>query len=711
MKSKNWLILASLTFMGLMGLQTMASVDQVSAVDQPPGYFSITIIAPTNNPARVQHAQVVYRELWKIGIDADLVMVGWDPLIQRMRYSVNFEGYDGDGFDILFVGWTAGDPTDPSLENFYHSRHIDKVAGDDNTAPINDSEVDELCNLIDSELDFDQRREWVRKAIDRVLWEVHPATGLYQAANPFAVHSDLRNFDPFRWGQPNVHPESLYFESGGQTVFKFASNARFIDLNPFISSSYYDSIISQAVRSSTYQYDVSMVYRPVLATGDPIPVGSNDTLASYIDVSTISADSPYAGADASTTWGPSPNVDTAQFNPYKTAEDYSMFLVNLREDIPWHPGWGYDLYDRNVTVDDFQWTLEYLYEEDLGARAAAGTEAYYGTNPYAAIQKINDTLMKINIRGPNNDGVHAQWFTACSLYPMPRHVLDPTFDATPYGGGVGQTPDGTTIAEYGDSAEYEYNTGEKRLLSCGPYYFDSWDEVGQIATMYKFDQWGGRRGSETSLWDTPAYSQNNIETYAVTVYPSKESAEIDLENEEIQGIDAQFQMGPDIPYLQTKSNIQILLVEGGGIQAMYYNTMLPRLSNRYVRLAISHMIPRQRIVDFILGGLGSVNEFIGIPLSSSFYPSEEEWETIGLDTAENAVIDGKEIKFQGHIRYDLDKAWALMEKAGYDMDPFREAVDKINRNGGDEDSPLPVFPVVLAVLGLGAIRLARRGRK
>jgi ABC-type transport system substrate-binding protein len=703
------MILAAFAIVGFMTLQLGVAGNQVAAAERPAGYFSVTLVAPTNNPARVQHAQVISRELWKIGIDADLSLVGWDPLIKRLFESLNFETYAGDGFDVGFVGWTAGNPLIPnSFSQFYHSNRIDKVAGDSNWYPINNSNLDDLIEKIDTELDFDQRREWVRQAVQVVLWDVNPVMGLYQAANPFAVSADVRNFDAFRWGQPNIHPYELYFTEGTDHTFKIASNARFIDLNPALSNSYYDSLIHQPTQSWTYQRDASMILKPVLATADPIALDSNKTIASYIPLSDISADSPYAGADASTTWGPSPNVDTAQFDPYKAEDDFSMFLVNIREDIPYHPMYGYDLWDFNVTIEDFQWTVSYWIDEDLASLAAQGFINAFGTEPTLAIEKVNDTLMKFNLRGPLANGQMADWFENLVLRPLPRHALDPTFDATAWGGGVGQTPDGTVIAEYADHSEYIFNTGEGGPLGVGPYMFTGWSETDQIATTEKFDQWGG----PNSLWDSEAYSQNNIEVYAVTVYPSKEAAEIDLENGVIQAIDAQFQMGSDVPYLQTKPSIQVLLVEGGGIQTMGYNTLHPRLSNRYVRLAISHMVPAQQIVDFILGGLGSVNEFVGLALQNPYRPSEEEFATLGLPVSENVVLDdGTELKFQGHIRYNVDKAWALMEKAGYNMDPFREAVQAAEEEEEDEDTPLPILPVVFAVLALGVVRLIHRSRR
>jgi hypothetical protein len=293
--------------------------------------------------------------------------------------------------------------------------------------------------------------------------------------------------------------------------------------------------------------DANMLLKPRLATGDHIALDSNVTLAATegFNINLISADSPYADADTTTTWGPSPNVDTAQYDPYKTDADKSMFLINLREDIPYHPGWGYELGEFNVTVEDFQWTLSYWMDDDVASQAATNFEDTYGPEPTQAIQKINETMFKLNLRGPLGNGQIGDWFDALALRPLPRHILDPTFDATDWGGDVGQTPDGTTIAAYGDHSTYEFNTGEKPIIGVGGYYFEAWDETGQIATLKKFTNYGGYGAN--SLWNEEAFSENNIDTYAVTVYPSKEAAEIDLENGVIDGIDAQFQMGHDVP--------------------------------------------------------------------------------------------------------------------------------------------------------------------
>jgi ABC-type transport system substrate-binding protein len=687
-----------------MTVQLAVAGDSVSAADEPTAYFSLTLIAPTNNPARVQHAQVIKEEFWKIGIQADLVLVGWDILIPRLFESVNFETYDGDGFDVGFVGWTGSPLLPGAFRQFFHSANINKASGASNYYPINDSNLDVVLDNMQAEVDFDQRREYVRQAMDTIIWDYHPVTGIYQVTNPYAIDADVTGFDPTRASFGAVTLPEMSFGSG-PSDFLFATNARFIDLNPIISSSYYDNLIFNPVFSSLYEQDADLIYRPVLADIYPIPVGSNQTLVETgVSVASISADSPWDGSDVTTVWGSNPNIDDASFNPNVTAEDRSMFLIRIRENIPWQPGYGYTLGEYNVTADDFVWTISYLLNEDVPAPNLASAQAVYGTDYTQCIEKINETTFKINYAGPLGDGRVADWLPNLAIAPYPSHILDPA---------VGSTPDGTTVAAYADHRTYRYNTGQGTypLVGCGPYTLESWDETGQLARLEKFDDWGGYGAN--SLWSEAAYSANNIDVYGVTVYSGKDAAIIALENEEIDGIDSQFQMGRDIPYLSSKTNIQVLMLEDSGIQTMGYNTFHPKLGNRYVRLAISHVVPRQTIVDYILGGLGVVNEVVGIARQNPYMPSETEWATIGLPTSLNTVDDeGNAIEFQGHIRYNLDKAWALMEYAGYDMDPWRAYVDRGAEETGEpdesDDTPLPLLPIVFAILTAGVIVSRRR---
>ncbi|MFX1254260.1 MAG: ABC transporter substrate-binding protein, partial [Promethearchaeota archaeon] len=72
------------------------------------------------------------------------------------------------------------------------------------------------------------------------------------------------------------------------------------------------------------------------------------------------------------------------------------------------------------------------------------------------------------------------------------------------------------------------------------------------------------------------------------------------------------------------------------------------LANKWVRLAIAHMVPYQDIVKYLLGGLGEAN-YAPFPKQSPFWPADLP-----------------------PIEYNQTKALDYLEKAGYDVTPFRE---------------------------------------
>ncbi|MFQ5980979.1 MAG: ABC transporter substrate-binding protein [Candidatus Heimdallarchaeota archaeon] len=696
MSKTSKIVISSLVALGFLAGQLLACTNTVMAYERPDPYFHVVLVAPTNNPTRVLHAQVITSELWKIGIDAELLLTGWDVLIRRMFYSRNFETYAGDGFDIGFVGWSPAWSVTESFQS-YHSALIDKVAGRSNFYPINNSRLDALINKITTTMNLDQRRLYTRQALNIIVWEVHPVTGLYQPGQVVAQDSAIRNLANDFTGIFVSWPEA-YFENDKQSELVAAISRRFSGL--LFGNSLIDGCFNRPTGSHLYEFRPDGMIHPVLAAADPIPLSSADPISQYIDVSQISPDSPYYGATATTLWGPNPNIDAAQYNANVTAANHSMFLIPMREGIPWQPGYGYTADMKlNATSDDLLWTWKYQTNDDLPPGAIF--EPVWGADITNAFEKVNATMLKANFAGLAGDGIAGEWFNELVEAGgfLPRHILDPTFDATPYGGAVGVTPDGTRILPYAEQDRYRRHTGEgdRPIIGTGPYYLERWDEIQQFATYRKFNDWGGY--GNKSLWNDPRYQLNNIEILGITVIPTKDQAIIALENEDVDVINQLpgYILNSDVQYLRNRPNIQVDMYLSGGIQFMGYNTLHPKLNNRYVRLAISHLVPRERFVTYLLNSIGAANEFVGLSVESPYYPSEEEWATLGLPISENVVDPetNETLEFQGHIRYNVAKAQALMEKAGYDMNTFREAV-RLEGEGASPSQDIEPLPLLLA---------------
>ncbi|MFQ5980978.1 MAG: ABC transporter substrate-binding protein [Candidatus Heimdallarchaeota archaeon] len=704
MNKRSEILLLGFMVLSVLTVQLVAIATPSVAYEPPTPYFKLTLIASTNIPTRVLHAQVISRELWKIGIDAELVLVGFDPLIRRMFYSRNFETYAGNGFDIAFVGFGA--PFSVAGLGGYHSYNIDKVSGGLNYYPLNNSRLDALIDNIATTPDSDQRRADILQALNIIVWESHPTTALYHQGNVVAQDAALQNFDDDITGY-FVSWADAYFDADKQSELVVAVGMRFSDLL-FRRNEFIDAYFNRPASSSLYEISTDGLIRPVLAAADPIPLNSAARISDYVDVAQISADSPYHGANSTTLWGSNPNIDSSQYNATATASNHPMVLIRLREGMPWQPGYGYTADMKlNVTADDLIWTWNYRETDELPYSPLG--KFIGGDDVRKAVEKINMTMVKVNFPVYNA----AEWLItlAESSSLLPRHILDPKFDATPYGGAIGVTPDGTTILPYAEQDRYRRSTGagDRPIVSTGPYYLDHWDEIQQLATYRKFDDWGGY--GNNSLWQDPRYQRNNIETLGIRVIDNPNTALIALENGEVDMISAS---ANDVQYLRTQPEIAIKISISSGSQTMGYNTFHPKLHDRYVRLAISHLVPRERFVTYLLNGIGIANEVSGTPVDSPYYPSEEEWKSLGLDESENVVDPetGEILEFQGHIRYSVAKAQALMEKAGYDMAPFREAVRR-EEAGEQKDQSLEPLPlliasgVTIAVVG-AALILGRR---
>ena len=117
-----------LTATNLVLMLTIISSSQIQNIKtvssaELPTHFSISIIAPSGNPIRVQHAQLITNQMWKIGIDASLKLIGWDALLPRMFGHLEHGTYEEGGFDIGFIGWCSN-PLPGGPYQFYHSSNI-----------------------------------------------------------------------------------------------------------------------------------------------------------------------------------------------------------------------------------------------------------------------------------------------------------------------------------------------------------------------------------------------------------------------------------------------------------------------------------------------------------------------------------------------------------------------------------------------------------
>jgi ABC-type transport system substrate-binding protein len=229
-------------------------------------------------------------------------------------------------------------------------------------------------------------------------------------------------------------------------------------------------------------------------------------------------------------------------------------------------------------------------------------------------------------------------------------------------------------------ADYDYNSDPATyLVGAGPYKYSDHDPTNnnfkiEAVTGY----WGGDVGMDEVLFNK---------------YGNKEAAIAALEGGDVDVIDAQFVV--DAAEVEDIAGVDYVAITDFGTQFMTVNMLHPIVGTgvdtplgkedptkaadaaKYVRQAISHMVPRETIVDTILKGVGSIG--------TSLWPDA----AAGYD--DSLVPDA----------YSLTTAMDLMKQAGY----FAEE----DETSDSDVSPLANFLfMAFSAFALSAIVMKKR---
>ncbi|MFX0092271.1 MAG: ABC transporter substrate-binding protein [Candidatus Hodarchaeota archaeon] len=638
------LLVAVMTLsLGFVMIQPAQSVDYL---------FTTTLIAPTNNPTRVQHAQLITNELPKIGIQGNLLLVGWDVLIPRMMGSLTHADYAGGGFDIGFVGWT-GSVVPSGLFQFYHSSNIDPASWASNYHPVDNATLDGILEFTMNTTDFTQRKEWMSKALKAVTWDIHPCTAIYQEEDCFFMRDNIVGFDANLFPAPELMSFSDSQSAGHGNVNELivAATTRPAQYNFMISNSWYDTIVINTLYSGMVERDTDLNFVPGMATALPVPVAVTNN---------------YDGLVSST----DPNTAT-------------VWELELRNDIYWHEGYGYtmaaDSAILNLDADDVIWF--YRARIDSNGPSDPGRsfiQLAFGTDPMKGIEKVSQYKVRFHL-----NTIYADLLTLFGTV-MPQHILDTTYDA---GYGAGVRKDGTSAPSYANWATDDFNQGRRTsgdtthaaTIGNGAYIlYPGENEIQQIVTATNNPNYF--KDNDASYWG-PLVA-DRYDKYIYTWIVNKDSAEIALESGDIDIMDSTFSANKDYPVMKNKPGITVEKQLSWGYQTMGYNILngaAGKLANKYVRLAISHMIPRQDVVDYLLGGLGQT-QFIAFPQQSPYWDENLE-----------------------PIVYNYTRAIEFMEKAGYNVSDFIAT-----------SAPAPGFEVLaffIAMGGMASVVLVYRHRR
>ena len=590
--------------------------------------FKITLIVPGPNPSRKAWAEVVENSFDAAGIDAVRVELDWDTVYSRaLTPDTETVGktYDDGGFDSLFVGYAMGIDPDPFA--LYDSSQFPPLGQNYNL--WNNSESDRLCQLIKETTDEATRLQYVTQWQELAYNEQPAATILYTqevvAFDPTALKAD-----PFILYHYPAWPRVKNWELASGTtqtsiVLAQTGPAPEEGLNPLLSTSYYDLTVFDGV------FD-ALAERENLDTKALVPA-------------------------LATSW--------------EVASDEKSWTVHLRDGVTWHDGVDF-------TADDVKFTFDAYFDDDIGCPTGAFIKDIIGSKDNIVV--VDPLTVKFNLPKPY------AYFVGGVLAPpqgfiLPKHVLENVAAA-----------DWKTHTFNTASGSYTVGSYTARgPIGTGPYVYETYDPTTFSNTMTKNANYWNKAALE-------AAGQFGIETLYVQQIEDSDPAIAALKSGDVDVLDSQYSLQTKLASIEQPWG-DYVSYDAFGVQELGFNMQHPVFGTgvdtplgkqdptraaeaaRYVREAMSHLIPRQTIIDTITAGYGSP----------------------GLTTPITKVTAGYDNALTPYS-YDVNLAKSLLAAAGYDTGVAPPATDIWGQYGLYIIAAIVVVVVVVAAVVVWRMR-------
>jgi ABC-type transport system substrate-binding protein len=591
--------------------------------------FHVTLTVPSTNPSRQAWSEIIYNNMLAVGIDVDRVIQDWGTIYDRALdppEDVRGKTFDEGGYDMLFVGYAMG--TDPDPYALYHSS---QVPPGQNYYNWENAENDELCQKIKVTVDETERlgyvKEWQQLAYDEL-----PSITLHYDKEVVCFDPTALVGDPFEILHYPIWPAVERWQLNPTTtqdtiVIAQTGPAPEEGLNPWVTTSYYDlTVYGSVFESLTKTKD--------LETLDIIPGLATD---------------------------------------WVVADDDKTWTVTLRQGVKWHDGVEF-------TAEDVKFTYTAAMAEELASNTGAFVSQIVGSPDNIVI--IDDYTVQFNLPEPYayfTSGILAEGYG----YMLPKHILE--------------------NVPYEEWRTHTFNTGEGSYIAAneyeaygpigtGPYWYMAYDPTTYTNYM----------GKNTDYWNAEALEGAGlfqIETYAVVFMEGSDAAITALKTGEVDVLDSQYGLQEKLASIEEPWGDWVLY-DAFGLQELGVNMKHPILGTgvdtplgqedptraaeaaRYVRQAISHLVPRQDIIDSILDGYGTPG--ITTPITPL---------TAGFDTSLTAYT------------FDIELAKSLLAQAGYDT-----GVEQPQKDFLAEYGLYIAAAVVVVVVAVGAVYFVRKRR-
>ena len=589
--------------------------------------FTITLTVPSTNPSRQAWSEIVHQNMIDAGIDAKRVIQDWGTIYDRALDpppEIVGKVFDDGGFDMLFVGYAMG--IDPDPYSLYHSSQIPPGQ---NYYVWEDTENDRLCKLIKETTDDTQRLEYVRQW-QQYAYDELPSIPIMYTREVVAFDPTALVGGPFEILHYPVWPgvdEWDLTASAPQTTIVLAQTGPCPEegLNPWVTTSYYDLTAYGAVFDCLTRHE------------------NLDTLAVIPELATE--------------W----TVDA----------DQKTWTVKLRQGVMWHDGVEF-------TAADVKFTYTAAMADELASNAGAFVKEIIGSPDN--IEIIDDYTLKFKLPAPYAyfpSSIMAEGYG----FMIPKHILE--------------------NVPYDQWRTHTFNTGEGSYtagngytafgpVGTGPYWYAAYDPTTFTNYLTRFnDYWNAQNLMTRGLFE--------IEQYAVVFIEGSDAAITALKTGAVDVLDSQYHLEAKLDSIEEPWGDWIAY-DAFGVQELGVNMKHPIIGTgvdtplgkqdpnraaeaaRYVRQAISHLIPRQSIINEITDGYG----------------------TPARTTPITTLTAGYDPNLQPYA-YDLQMAKSLLAAAGYDTGVAPPAGDFLTTYG-----LYIAVAVVVVIVAVAAIYFVRK---
>jgi peptide/nickel transport system substrate-binding protein len=282
------------------------------------------------------------------------------------------------------------------------------------------------------------------------------------------------------------------------------------------------------------------------------------------------------------------------------SDDGLQVTIMFRQEVMWSDG-------TPLTAHDYVFTYEMIMADGNAVQSRYPFDTFV-----ESVTALDDYTLQVVMNEP-----YAGWYIGLNIRPLPKHVLEPVFEAE---GSI-------------DTAEWNRNP----TVGVGPFFFKEWEAASNLVFEANPNYWRG----------TPKLDQIFIR---ITPDDEAQKAAIKTGDTDI-GVNM---MPSDKPDIDAIDGVELFFSGGGGwAESWFYNLVTeelsaetgiapghPALQDKRVRQALEHAINRQQIVDELFYGV--------------YFVPKSMW----YDTA----FEHPDIKPRA---YDPAAAMALLDEAGW----------------------------------------------